>query len=305
MPIHEKDPWREQYFINVECPPEVFIPTDDMDAYCWNPAHRWLYNKLSIAESQGLDCAPHGIEPKCYPVFSKPIYNLKGMGVGSRTLHSIADYHLHESPGHMWMTLLTGEHVSTDVAVINGEMVWSRHSVGLAKFGGIFDYWIIEAGRRPDLEAYCAHWIKSFLSGYTGMLNLESIGGRIIETHLRFSDQWPDLYGSRWLDAVVGLYTRGIWEYADNNRRTGYSVILFGPHVRQYLHPPAMLVQEIRGMADISSTQITFHPDKLSAAHSMPPGGFRLAIVNTWQLSAGQQAREFLARFYDVEMADR
>ena len=27
------------------------------------------------------------------------------------------------------------------------------------------------------------------------MINLETIGGRIIEVHLRFADQWPDLYG--------------------------------------------------------------------------------------------------------------
>jgi hypothetical protein len=30
------------------------------------------------------------------------------------------------------------------------------------------------------------------------MVNLETIGGRIIEVHLRFADQWPDLYGARW-----------------------------------------------------------------------------------------------------------
>ena len=32
-------------------------------------------------------------------------------------------------------------------------------------------------------------------AGYTGMVNFETIGGRIIEAHLRFADQWPDLYG--------------------------------------------------------------------------------------------------------------
>jgi hypothetical protein len=41
--------------------------------------------------------------------------------------------------------------------------------------------------------------------------------------------------------------------------------------------------------------QITFHEDKPPEAHAMPPGGFRLAIVNCWSLEAGLEARERLA----------
>ena len=93
MPICEIDPWRTQYFETTDCPADVFIPTEDSDAWLWNPDHRWVYDKLTVATRQGLTAAPHGIEPSQYPVFSKPIYNLKSMGVGSRTLHAGQDYH--------------------------------------------------------------------------------------------------------------------------------------------------------------------------------------------------------------------
>jgi len=86
VPICEIDPWRTQYFENAACPADVFIPTEDSDGWLWNPAHRWIYDKLAVAVSQGLNAAPHGIAPQNFPVFSKPIYNLKGMGVGSRPL---------------------------------------------------------------------------------------------------------------------------------------------------------------------------------------------------------------------------
>jgi hypothetical protein len=33
---------------------------------------------------QGLAHGPHGTIPDQYPVFSKPIYNMNGMGTGSR-----------------------------------------------------------------------------------------------------------------------------------------------------------------------------------------------------------------------------
>ena len=39
------------------------------------------------------------------------------------------------------------------------------------------------------------------------MVNLETIGARIIEVHLRFADQWPDLYGGEpWVESLVRLY---------------------------------------------------------------------------------------------------
>ena len=36
------------------------------DAWAWFPRQKWVYNKLSIAESQGLECGPHGLEPPAF-----------------------------------------------------------------------------------------------------------------------------------------------------------------------------------------------------------------------------------------------
>ena len=52
MPISEADPWRMQYFEGVPCPEDVLIPTEDGDAWSWYPRHKWVYNKLEIAERQ-------------------------------------------------------------------------------------------------------------------------------------------------------------------------------------------------------------------------------------------------------------
>jgi hypothetical protein len=295
MPICEADPWRVQYFANAACPPDVNIPTEDGDAYLWYPRYKWLYNKLAVAESQGLPCAPHGIDPPAFPVFSKPIYNMRGMGAGSRVIRSLKEYKQAQRPGHLWMELLEGEHISSDVAIVDGLACWSRHSHGIAIGEGMFDYWVVEAARRPALETYVTEWIAANLPGYTGMINLETIGGRIIEAHLRFSDQWPDLYGAGWVDALIGLYRDKVWNYDDSGRRDGYSVVLFGAHGIQYRHPPADLLAELRRTPGVTSIQVTFHEDRPPAAHSMPPGGFRLAIVNTWELEVGDAVREKLA----------
>jgi hypothetical protein len=295
VPICEIDPWRTQYFERVACPADVMIPTEDSDAWLWNPRHRWVYDKLAIALSQKLAAAPHGVAPPSYPVFSKPIYNLKGMGVDSRRLDGEQDYAEAYRAGHFWSTLLEGEHVSSDLAVVDGVPRWWRHARGISSGEGTFDYWEVGAGTNPGVEQWCDAWCRQHLAGYTGMVNLETIGARIIEVHLRFADQWPDLYGGDpWVEALVGLYRNSEWRFDDSRRRTGYSTVLFVPHGRHYRHPPAALQREIAGMAGISSLQVTFHEDWSASRHAMPPGGFRVAIVNCWDRAAGNAARERL-----------
>jgi len=46
VPIIEPAPWRHQFFDHVACPQDLFIPTDDPEAWEWNPRHRWVFDKL-------------------------------------------------------------------------------------------------------------------------------------------------------------------------------------------------------------------------------------------------------------------
>jgi hypothetical protein len=82
------DPPSRRYFESIHCPATCTIPTLDADAYALNPKYRWVYNKLAIAELQHLECGPHGTEPGFFPIFSKPIYNLGGMGADARLIPS-------------------------------------------------------------------------------------------------------------------------------------------------------------------------------------------------------------------------
>ncbi len=86
MPFCEADPWRLQYFEGVACPPDVRIPTEDPDAYEWYPQHRWIYDKLRCVPRRACTWRSARGRAAAFPVFSKPITNLRGMGVGSRVL---------------------------------------------------------------------------------------------------------------------------------------------------------------------------------------------------------------------------
>jgi hypothetical protein len=298
MPVLERDPWRLQYFEHVPCPEHVAIPTDDPDCWLLCPEHRWVYDKLRIAETQGLAAGPHGVKPSSFPVFSKPIVNLRGMGIGSRIIQSADEMERHYAPGHMWMPLLDGAHISTDCAVSDGRLLWCRQATGVPAGEGMFQHWTIHARTAPGLEDRLSTWIAQHMRGYTGMMNFETIAGIIIEVHLRFADQWCDLYGERWVEALVGLYARGRWDFADTGRRDGFSVPLFALHGHCYRHPPPALQADIRSMAQVTSLQVTFHEAKSPEDHAMPPGGFRLAVINATDLAAARKARQRLAEAY-------
>ncbi len=298
MPILERDPWRYQYFEGVPCPENVRIPTDDPDCWTMFPQHNWIYDRLKIAESQGVACGPHGVKPPRFPVFSKPIINLKGMGIGSRLIASEAEWDQAYSPGHMWMEFFTGEHVSTDCAVEKGQIKWLRHTTGEAGANGTFKHWTIHAAPMRELADYLQAWTLKFMADYCGMVNFETIGGRIIEAHLRFADQWCDLYGSDWVSALVRFYSTGHWHSDDRVRCDGYSIPLFARHGFVPPHPTPEVKNKILALPHVKSLQVTYYDDRAGDQHAMPPGGFRLAVINCTDLEAGLQARRELAKSF-------
>jgi hypothetical protein len=96
----------------------------------------------------------------------------------------------------------------------------------------------------------------------------------------------------------VRLYTERRWRFR-HRPKTGYSVALFGRHGVVYTIDREA-VDTLRRAPGVSSVQITFDPAKPREQHAMPPGGFRLAIVNCWDLAEGFAARGRLERLFTV-----
>ncbi len=297
MPIVSPLPWRHAYFENIECPPDVCIPTSDTVAYKMIPRHNFIYNKLFIADSQGLDCAPHGVQPEKFPVFSKPVYNLRGNSAKSEILTSLEHYRANTYCGHMWSELLVGDQLSTDVAVADGEPVWHVQTFCYLGKQGTFDYFEVAPKKQnPEDAEYLYKWVRQFLKGYTGMVNFETVGGKIVEGHIRFSDMWADIYGRDWLESMVELYKTGKWNYR-GRIETGYAVLLYVDHGYSYKIPPSSLVNQLSQKESVSSIQFPFYDDWPPEYFAMPFGGFRYAQINGWDLEACRQYREEILEY--------
>lgn len=52
----------------------------------------------------------------------------------------------------------------------------------------------------------------------------------------------------------------------------------------------------------VTSLQVTFHEGRAPGDHAMPPGGFRLAVINATSLAAAHAARRRLATAWDAAL---
>lgn len=151
---------------------------DDTDA--WRDCHpddRWIFDKLLLATKLGYKCGPKGVpvpEPGTYIV--RPCINLLGMGRGAhlRVLHSSTD----DLPdGTFWCEIFTGRHLSVDFHM--GQALLCVEGIKAENEPTRWQKWV-KTGDSIEIPD-----ILLSLKGEYEWMNVEYIGGNIIEVHLR------------------------------------------------------------------------------------------------------------------------
>ncbi|KAG0097528.1 hypothetical protein BGZ93_002503 [Podila epicladia] len=149
----------------------------------------------------------------------------------------------------------------------------------------------------PEIESYCEAWLQKHLAGYMGIVNLDTIGGQVIESHLHLTRQWPDLYGKEWVDADVRLCARKSAYLTIATVKKGsvcLAVYATWSEAGIYTRPRGAVPR-------VLSVQITFHANRDTTEYSVPPGGFRLAVVNATSLETGYRARDILSKALSLD----
>ncbi len=284
---------RKQFFDHIETP--VDIPLQDQESYPLYPQFNWVYNKLELYKVQGIEAFPHGVIPKKFPIFSKPITNLYGMSIGAGKFDSWDESNY--KAGYLWMPYFEGQHFSVDVAITNGEPRWFCPIEGVKGDNDVFLYWKINHDISTTSMSTIYNFIFDYFTHYTGFLNFEIIDDKIIECHLRCNSQITDLVGGDdWVRALISLYLVGKWKY-EHIPKEGYAVVLRIPKEHKIYTINEEYIEAAKNIKLVSSIQITtgelidWNDDYTT----------RLAVVNGYGRYACQDAINILKEGFGVK----
>lgn len=147
----------------------------------WTNCHvddLWINDKLILSRKLGYKCGPHGVSvPKPGYYIVRPCVNFMGMGRGAFITFIENETEDLIPDGTFWCELLKGRHLSVDF--YKGEQVLCveghRSSQNLVKW----DRW-----EKTDDQIKFPNILKN-LTGVYDWINIEVIGGKLIEVHLR------------------------------------------------------------------------------------------------------------------------
>lgn len=163
---------------------------DDLDVWeILEPGNMWLYNKLHVSKFLGYNCGPAGApvpEPAEYIV--RPCVNFLGMGRGAgfQWLEGFTEGRMNY--GTFWCEKFEGRHISIDYT--DGEPILAVEGHRIDKDDlSHWDVWaklnLLEA---PEFPRICDQIV-----GYHPYINVEFIGDKVIELHLRHNPDWVDM----------------------------------------------------------------------------------------------------------------
>lgn len=161
------------------------------DSDCWNicePEHLWIFDKLIVAKKLGHIAGPAGVPVPARGMYVvRPVMNLKMMSRGAKIKYlepesSLDPQYVHD--GFFWQEMYSGRHLSTDY--LHGKQTLCvegfRENDNLARFSK----W-----KKTDDVIVIPSIFEEIIKTYQ-WLNLELVGGKVIEAHLRFNDDFAN-----------------------------------------------------------------------------------------------------------------
>ena len=162
---------------------------EDIEATAWRNSSDqdlWVFDKLIVGRKLGYNCGPAGMDvPQPGLYITRPCVNIPGMGRGARVQY--LRQKTHQLPtGHFWSEIFNGRHISVDYH--NGEQILAVE--GFRPDGYL---WKFVKWEKID-EQFPLPQIFHELVERHEYINVEYIGGKVIELHFR---QNPDFqYGN-------------------------------------------------------------------------------------------------------------
>jgi len=146
----------------------------------------WVYDKLIVARKQDLLSGPAGVSvPAAGFYIVRPISNIRMMGRGARKCWLKPGDDANVPDGYFWSEVLTGDHISVDYH-------WGQPVLTVQGFRDDpevldrFNLW-----KKIDNTYIIPGWLAG-LGQIQEWINVEYIGGKAIEVHTRYNDDFTN-----------------------------------------------------------------------------------------------------------------
>lgn len=165
------------------------VPMYDIIAYEKYPKYNFVYDKLWIAKSCGLESGElKNLHKKdvTYPIFIKPRWGHKT--ASSKGCYKINKYEdilpYINDEDMMWSEFIDDKESMTDFILLDGEIKWQMTLIYSDTQKGFIDDWkSINMIHEPPESV--VNWVNTHMKGYSGILNVQYRSDKIIEVSLR------------------------------------------------------------------------------------------------------------------------
>jgi hypothetical protein len=149
-----------------------------------NDSDLWIYDKLILSKRLGYYCGPAGVTPnRTDSYIVRPISNYRMMGRGSSIVKIEADTDIIPD-GYFWCEIFTGRHLTFDYNY--GKQCLAVEGFKDSERTDRFTSW-----KKVNDTFILPEILIPIASKYEWM-NIEVIGDKIIEVHLRYNDDFQN-----------------------------------------------------------------------------------------------------------------
>lgn len=192
----------------------------DYQAYKKHKSHNHVYDKLWVIQSQGLqggtleDFSGEGVQ---YPIFIKPRWGHKSATSKNcfKIKHPEQLRKYRHIPEMIWSEFIDAREQMTDFFLLDGEI---QHQITYIysdeQHGSIGDVWkYISPDSKPPAEI--VQWVNVNMQGFTGPVNVQYRGDKIIEVSLRLARGGSYILSTQndaFIDNINNLVEDKVWD---------------------------------------------------------------------------------------------
>jgi hypothetical protein len=203
------------------------IPSFDGPAYVKYPSHNFVYDKLWVAQTQGLQCGDlselqDDADSVIYPIFIKPRWgHLSASSKNCFKISSSSELKKYISyKDMMWSEFIDGTEGMTDYIILKGSVVHQITYVYSDKQHGFTEEWKLISSRSEPPQNI-TEWVKDHMRGFTGVVNVQYRKDKIIEVSLRLARGGAYIVSAKnpsLLQNIHNVVDKNFWDFSLQNK---------------------------------------------------------------------------------------